>query len=289
MSHLQYSIISNNKCNYKVIPDKNFVKKVENKNDNILNCNKNNNSKICPVLICNDDQDKNNKIFNRNFSSLKLDPIPPYRSNYSVCRKYKDMNDIDDIYKSHKNTIIGNPNVNSNLFPGKAPASGYFRNIDIESNLKRLDTNNSACPKNLHNPELCKKIVSDNPALLDRPMCQNYKYTSFTDNSEFYKYKNKCKNIQKKVRGYTCKEQINDIREKSQLQFNYNKRKDKTCNTGCLPPISNKLEVDQPLLYGNRTNMSDKPILQIGPERQDHLVENLWNNVSKRKYIYKKH
>ena len=119
-------------------------------------------------------------------------------------------------------------------------------------------------------------------------MCQNYKYAEFKDNSEFYKYQNKCKQTKNIVRGFTCNEQMSDIKTKSLLKFNYEKRKAKPCNTGCLPAIEAKLDVPQPLIYGNRTNMLDKPVLQIGPERSDHLVENLWHNVSRRKHIYKK-
>ena len=53
------------------------------------------------------------------------------------------MNDIGDKHKTHKNTIIGKPEKENNLYPGKAPASEYFKYIDIESNLKSLNLPNS--------------------------------------------------------------------------------------------------------------------------------------------------
>mgnify|MGYP001419483366 CR=1 FL=1 len=293
MSHLQYSNISNlknNNCGYRVIP-KISNSKLPNgniQNDNILGCNEDNKSKICPVLQCNNNQENNTKIYKRNFSNVKLEPIPGYRPEFSICRQYKNMNDIGDKHKTHKNTIIGKPEKENNLYPGKAPASEYFKYIDIESNLKSLNLPNSNCNNKKYSVDICDKIITDNPNLLDRPMCQNYKYSEFKEESEYFKYKNKCKDTKEKIRGFTCNEQVSDIRRKSQLKFNYEKRKDTPCNTGCLPPISHKLDMPQPLIYGNRHNMLEKPILQIGPERSDHVVENLWNNVSKRTYIYKK-
>ena len=293
MSSLQYSTISNlknNNCGYRVIPDidKNIVRKVEAKNDNILGCNTHNSSKVCPVLSCNDNQENNEKIYKRNFSDVKLSPIPSMRPGFKICNKYKDLNTVKKSQKTHNNQIIGDIEHTSSLFPGKAPASQYFKHIDIESNLKRLKRPNTNCPQNKFNRKHCNLKVIDSPDLLDRPMCQNYKFTEYTNNSDYYKYKDKCNNTKKIVRGYTCQEQISDIRQKSQLRFNYEKRKDIPCNTGCLPPLEQKLEIRQPLLYGNRHNMLEKPVIQIGPERNDHLVENLWNNVSKRKYIYEK-
>jgi hypothetical protein len=297
MSHLQYSIISNlkdNNCGYRVIPeiDKAKLYKAPVIGDNILNCLENKNkSKVCPVVICNNDkeQKENEKIYNRNFSNVKLESIPGYRPKFKVCNSYRNLNDIADKHKSHTNKIISDSDVESDMYPGKAPASGYFKNIDIESNLKTLNLHHSKCLTQQYLPKLCEKTIVDNPHLLDRPMCQNYKYANFKEESEFYKYTNKCNDTKQKIRGYTCNEQINDIRQKSLLKFNYEKRAATPCNTGCLPPNEPPLEIAQPLLYGNRVNMLQKPILQIGPERTDHYVENLWNNVSKRRYIYKKH
>ena len=294
MSHLQYSNISNlknNNCGYSIIPKINKLNLPNQKtrDDNILGCNNNNVSKVCPVLVCNNSQKENEKIYNRNFSNVELKPIPGYRPEFSICKQYKNMNDINDKHKTHNNNIIGEPNKESDLYPGKAPASIYFKNIDIESNLKSLNLTNSNCPNKKYTTKICDKIVTDNPNLLDRPMCQNYKYSEFKEEAAYFKYKNKCKDTKEKVRGFTCNEQVSDIRQSSQLKFNYEKRRKTPCNTGCLPPIDHKLDIAQPLIYGNRHNMLDKPVLQIGPERSDHVVENLWNNVSRRKYIYKKH
>ena len=298
MRHLEYSTISNlknNNCDYRVIPviDKSGIaNSVPTHNDNILGCQENSNkSKVCPVVLCNTNRrtPENEKIYNRNFPDVKLVPITGYRSEFKICNVYKNFNDIDAKHKTHKNELVNVTDVENALYPGKAPASIYFNNIDVESNLRTLNLPNSSCQNKKYTTKLCTKIVTDNPRLLERPMCQNYKYSQFKDTSEFHTYTNKCRVTKEKIRGYTCNDQVSDIRQKSLLKFKYDRRKDTPCNTGCLPALGHELDIEQPLLYGNRANMSEKPILQIGPERTDHLVENLWHNVSKRKYIYKKH
>ena len=49
----------------------------------------------------------------------------------------------------------------------------------------------------------------------------------------------------------------------------------------CNPPMPFK----QPILFQNETDVCNPLIMQVGPERTNHTCENIWDNVTNRKYI----
>ena len=266
-------------------------------NYEILGCSKNNNSKACPVMMCNYKKhaEENSKIFSRNFPQNKPSIIPDYRGEYKVCNKYVNKNDIDTKNVTFENTNIAITNEEENkLYPGKAPASQYFQNIDIESNLYRLGNNDSKCPSYRYQPEPCEnKTFSDNPSLLNNPTCQNTRFYDFSNEDKLVDYERKCGDITAQVNKinsqnlYECNEQSNPYRTNTLVQFNYKRTTGIPCNTGCLPKNDSYLEIKQPLPYSQKSDMLKQPVLQVGPERVNHKLENIWNNVTKRHYINK--
>ena len=245
-------------------------------------------------MLCNYEKSarENSKIFSRNFPENKTPLIPNYRSSYKVCNKYVDKNDIPASNRTHDNHIIGITSEQKNEFyPGKAPASIYFQNVDVESNLYRLGSNDSKCPdKRYKAPECSNNISTNNPNLLSNTMCQNTRFFDFTNEEMIPEYQNKCGSITEEVnelnrQTFTCEEQNTPYKTQSMLEFNYKKIKNMPCSTGCLARNKNHIDIPQPVPYSYKTDMLKQPVLTIGPERVNHKVENVWNNVTKRKYI----
>ena len=262
----------------------------------ILGCSKNNSSKTCPVLLCNFEKQarQNVRIFSRNFPEEKNEIIPDYRGEYKVCDKYINKNSIPKKFKKHTNNIIGITGDEENkLYPGKAPAHIYFQNVDIESDLKRLGNPDTLCPSKDYRQPLCEKdtIKTNNPNLLKNPTCQNYKYYDFSKEDILPDYKNKCGSISDEITKYNsetfqCNEQNTPYKTTSLLKYNYKARDTIPCTTGCLARNEGYVDIKQPLPYANNSShMLKQPVLQIGPERVNHRIENVWNNVSRRKHI----
>ena len=263
-------------------------------NYEILGCSSNNNSKACPVMLCNFEKEaqENSKIFSRNFPENKTPIIPTYRGSYKVCSKYVDKNDIPRENKTHDNHIISVGSEQSNEFyPGKAPASIYFQNVDVESELYRLGNNDSKCPDMRYQAPSCSKNVSNNnPELLSNSMCQNTRFYDFKHEDQIPEYKEKCGSISDEVNKfnrqvYTCEEQNTPYKTQSMLEFNYKKFKNVPCTTGCLARNKNHIDIPQPVPYSYSTGMLKQPVLIVGPERVNHKIENIWNNVTKRKHM----
>ena len=265
-------------------------------NYEILGCSQNNNSRSCPVLLCNYEKqaNENSKIFSRNFPLNKTPVIPTYRGEYKVCNKYINKNDIPKKYKNNTNTINAIDGTETNEFyPGKAPASIYFQNVDIESNLYRLDNNDSKCPSKRYQPPPCTdKIITNNPKLLSNPTCQNTRFYDFSNEDKLADYEHKCGDITKEVnalnnRQFICEEQNTPYKTTSLLKYNYIRKTGIPCTTGCLPKNEAYINIRQPVPYSMKSDMLTPPVLQVGPERVNHKLENIWNNVTKRQYINK--
>jgi hypothetical protein len=265
-------------------------------NYEVLGCSKNNDSKSCPVMLCNYEKSatENSKIFSRNFPENKTPIIPNYRGSFKVCNKYVDKNDISKSNRTHDNRIIAVTSEQTNEFyPGKAPASIYFQNVDVESNLYRLGNNDSKCPEKRYSaPDCSEKISNNNPTLLSNTMCQNTRFFDFTHEDMIPEYQNKCGSISDDVnklnrRTYTCEDQNTPYKTQSMVEFNYKKIKNMPCSTGCLARNKNHIDIPQPVPYSQTTGMLKQPVLLVGPERVNHKVENVWNNVTKRRYITK--
>ena len=244
------------------------------------------------VLYCNfKKQNKENKsILDRNLPNPELTIIPDYRSEYMICRKYKNMNQIpksDRVFQS-----IQQPHLNG-LYPGKSSAKGYFENIDVDSDLKNLNIDNTLCPtKKYHmNKDINEFNNQHHPS-----------YWNFhTDNeyTPYNTYKTDCNWQKQEVKEFSCQNKNSVEPTQSIIQFNYknnNSNEDCLGVSGCLPKNPNHVYVKQPLPYQYKTDMMQatpgsisSPTLpmNIGPERSNHTLENIWNNVSKRRYITK--
>tara|TARA_Y100000590_G_scaffold470102_1_gene661985 strand:+ start:3239 stop:3958 length:720 start_codon:yes stop_codon:yes gene_type:complete len=108
------------------------------KNKNVLQCDKNNSSRTCPVLICN--LKKKNKIFERCFPDNRQDIVMDQRPSFKVCKGYRtfDSNCKQFRINNNKTTIEEFNNKQCGLIPGKGTAKQFLENIDIESDLKNI-------------------------------------------------------------------------------------------------------------------------------------------------------
>ena len=120
----------------------------------ILGCSENDDSRACPVLMCNfrKQAEQNTSIYNRIFPKKKIEIIPDYRGSYKICQDYRDLNIINkkpthkiDLRESFKD-------IDNNFNPGKPDGIQYLNNVDIESDLKNLDRNNTLCPTEKYFP-----------------------------------------------------------------------------------------------------------------------------------------
>ena len=221
----------------------------------ILGCETNGSSQTCPVLLCNYEKDAitNENIFKRNFPVNKMCVLPDYRSSYNICKQYKELD-----------TGVKCPRTkNTDMNPGKGSGIGFLSNIDIDSDL-RLGYRSTLCPKNKYIQPLCDRVIVDNPYLLSNPTCQNYKYYQFPESAN--NYKSKCGNNQNNT-----------------IEFNVN-----LVNKSCIyddARYNNMSNKKQPILYQYNSDMVENGKLQIGPERTNHSLENIWSNMTRRKNI----
>lgn len=158
-----------------------------------------------------------------------------------------------------------------------APKLNYLRDIDIDSNL-RQGFLHSECPDKRFKPKLCETVTVNNPTILENPYCENYKSYKFNDDTqEHCPYTVKVsKNTKKQYRGH-------DTPDESILQFNY-RNSNVTCNDE-LQQTDKLSNLKQPVLFQSCSDMKSNTMLPVGPERSNHKLENIWNNVTKRKGI----
>lgn len=262
-----YNTRGNQKCHFNIDCD-NVIKNNEvhaacpvDVNMELLNCSKCNVSKICPVLYCNYEkhEKENDKIFKRNFPCKPIEVIPDYRGEYKVCQDYRSLSDKDSLKKdlSQKSKTGFNP--------GKPDKIEYLRNIDTDSEL-RLKYRATLCATKKHQQPPCKKTEVVEPSILYNPTCQNYKYYKYNDDMPSYKTK--------------CDKPNNS----NILEFNYTKEKE-TCMFEGLRKVDRLRNIKQPVLFQNKIDIPCNNKLQTGPERTNHRLENIWGNVTRRKYI----
>ena len=250
----------------------------------ILGCSENNDSRACPVLLCNYQKqaEENTSIYNRIFPKKKINIIPDYRGSYKVCQDYRDLNIIDK-KPDHKIDLRDNfKEIQNNFNPGKPDKIQYLNNIDIESDLKNLDRNTSLCPPEKYEPPPYKKYVVSHPLILNNPTSQKYKYYQFNDNTKIYCAKNPVI-----VSRDTSPKRRENLKDESVVGFNYDIN-NKFCNYELLEQVSNESpfrNYNQPVLKQQSTDMPNNNKLQVGPQRRNHSTEALWNNVSRRKHI----
>lgn len=271
----------------------------ENNEINILKCDQNNNSKSCPVLLCNYKKyaQENSKIFERNFSPEASIPIKPMRGGYTRCHQYIDLDSTNsDLYLDLNKKILPGKIIKNKYIPGKGSGIEFLKHIDVDSELRNLRIKNTNCPKKKYipNTECHYNKTDSNIDLLTKPYCQNYKSLAFDDSTQIYK--STCGKKIQKVDKIVSYNQISDIHIpcKSNVNLNYTNcnYKSKVTGPNCSNYQNNFKTCDnvtdwksQPLLYGQNKDINGYDNLQIGPNRTNHKCENLWNNVSKRKYI----
>jgi len=217
------------------------------------------------IQICNNAKNiqQSKDIFNRNFTNGLAPPKILYRSSYQVCKK--NINLDKEKQPSLQNRIINYTDVKTKFIPGKGQGEDFLRNIDIDSELKRINYNHSKIPQDKYKP------VNSN--LIDQRKSFKNTIQEYGEKST-KNYSNHNWKTRPPVRmNYTC--------NKTQLV----KNKDTNCLNKCrmvqCDPI---LPYKQPVLHqysiGSRVGE-----LQVGPVRCDHQCENIWNNVTKRRYI----
>jgi hypothetical protein len=233
----------------------------------ILGCdNHRKESKTCPVMLCNYEKQRqqNYDIFKRNFPENELSIRPDYREQYKVCGgKYKDMN------------IAGNPlHSDVGLTPGKADPFSYFANIDNESELYRLNIKNTKCESREFKPNFPQKsIIVNKSTLLDKPQEELNKVYQFNDSLP--NYLKSCPTNNPKFEG---------------IKFSSIDVKSKTClsgfeNTSQLESVRHPIPLQYKQEIENLAKTFKRDFLQVGPIRNNHTVERLWNNQTKSKVL----
>ena len=168
---------------------------------NILKCNNNNLSRACPVLLCNyaKQAQQNIDIYQRNVPDCKVAVSKSFRGGYNVCRKHIDLDEDDEDTKVKlSNIIVDFENLSAPFVPGKGKGSDFLKRIDVDSELKLLNYNNTLCPSRKRNVANCigdynkclelksQKDCSGQRILSD-PLCENTKECIF-NNSTNVKY-----------------------------------------------------------------------------------------------------
>ena len=215
-------------------------------------------------LICNNSNKYNDDIYNRNVPEKTIKVNKPYRGKYKLCNKYKDLNDVDKVDIKKK----------KNIYIAKGPIEFYFCNINTESKLLNINNKASKCIKqlklkynNIPNPEdLYSSLTSidynklvKNPDRIKKSSCVNYNINTFN--------------------------RIDNYNHKNKLKFNYKKMKYQS-KLNNLPKTDKYLDNKTLfLIKDSHHDTVDYPILQLGPERTNHKIENIWNNVSRRKHM----
>ena len=167
-----------------------------------------------------------------------------------------------------------------------------MKHIDVDSELKNLQYKDTLCPNKKYKPNnICHNTIT-NSDLLSNPYCQNYKKYNFNDKTK--KYKTKCQQSPQIINknddyspysknNYNCSLPVK--LNYTNCHYKTNKNYENCSSIDFLEQCSKVTDwKSQPLLYSNNRDMSNK-ILSVGPNRTNHECENLWNNVSRRKYI----
>ena len=238
----------------------------------ILNCDPN---KPCPVYIRKDEPDL---LYKRQFPDKPCPIIPGYRGSYKVCGLYTtEINKPKSNLKNHMK-VVHHPK--GSLYPGNGCGVEFLKNIDIDTELRR-GKNHSECRINNYRTTNCENTVVSDPTLLHFPSCENNKYYEFYDDMGYEQLK--CTKPRQLISKDTSKKYRLDLKDINLINFNY-AQNEQTCMTDPLNPAPTLSNLKQPLLFQNNDSENNS-FLQVGPDRQTHTLENIWNNVTKRKYI----
>jgi hypothetical protein len=238
-------------------------------------------SKICPPMFCNFEKQCgiNSRIYERNLAFQKMDIIPDYRGQYKVCDKYIDMNMTPKV--DLENKINRFNNVQNRIEQGEGYKLQYLKNIDIDSEIKRVPYNYSLCDQ----PKYHKPTCPDGCFICD-DMCRSnakdyIKNVSLINNSGSYNV-----TTIKKI------DAPNSCMYKPLNMTSVNIDRDYPVVDPCVSnPIritdenSDKNKKYNLIVPGSYTvDMNLAPVLKLGPERCDNNITNLWNNNTKRRY-----
>jgi hypothetical protein len=238
-------------------------------------------SKICPPMFCNFEKQCgiNSRIYERNLAFQKMDIIPDYRGQYKVCDKYVDMNMTPKV--DLENKINRFNNVQNRIEQGEGYKLQYLKNIDIDSEIKRVPYNYSLCDQPKHHKPPCP----DGCFICD-DMCR--------ENAKLY-----IKNVSltKNIGSYNVStikkiDAPNSCMYKPLNMTNVNINREHPPVDPCVSnPIritdenSDKNKKYNLIVPGSYTvDMNLAPVLKLGPERCDNNISNLWNNNTKRRY-----
>ena len=244
----------------------------------ILNCSKNNASKTCPGLLCNNQKEitENNNVYNRNV------PVNPQlveldmRPSGHTCYNYRNFDGPRDLQFSEGVAPV------TRLVTGKGDYLGYAQNVNIETDLLNINrkTNNVPCHKYV---TPCNDCVQ--PCNVDAPFCA----TNGKDD-RFYNYQNAITDNTKPENLHFSNLLDGDNFNK---KCNYNQENQDCdnfmaltgkCSMGAACGNSNETP------YYSHAGISkpyyirkDKTPLVVGPIRKDQQCESTWNNVTRRR------
>lgn len=156
-------------------------------NQNILNCDKNNSSRACPILFCNIDH-KMNEVCDRVCpNSNGRDVLPDYRPSIKQCK--------GTYYEDKNNDTLKNFNMKD---------CRYFRNIDHENDLKNI-VNKIGCDRKFY-PKCLKTDFNKNNKLSYGKITEQYKLSSTDSRINRYPVQN-CINFETRnycPNGFKC-------------------------------------------------------------------------------------
>ena len=263
----------------------------------MLNCEKDNRSKVCPVLLCNfEKRDTMNKIISdRRFPVNKQQVFTEYRPAFTRNRGAAEARKAHYSSLKIKETQICPNAMNcrkSKFVPGKGSASHFLENIDVDSELRNMNRKNTRCEQKKYTPNSysCHQFNQE----LKRSYEPEYKTKCCTTNLQNEAFSNSIENIYSKVEKAYPGESL--------VKFNFlNPVVPKNIAVDGINrcTVSKRFEPCECCQGNNLHEKCSKPIaginhdsscnnfntLQVGPVRQNHHCELFWNNVTKRKYI----
>ena len=253
-------------CNNFKYTDSDYVKPLcPSRIENLPSCGINDSHTRCNSILCNFDKHKkeNDSINTRYAPFSKHLSNQPYREKYKICNSYTDLNstdedlDIDNFYKI-SSTSFHNFNIDIDSQIKYPPYSKCLDNTELQKN------------NTFNEPNLISDRLSDNISMLNlnqfkpKPLNnKNIKCSKPTHSKEFQ-----------------CENQVHPEFTSTLLKFHYPPFT-KPCSTGCLPLHVYPLPKHIPPMYSSDVSSKNS----VGPDRNNHEYEHLFNNVTRRKHI----
>ena len=264
------------------VPEYNCNKFVTNGLDSyyteILNCSKDNRSRTCPGLICNNNKEmtENNNIYNRNVPNsaqyIELDMRPSGRT----CYKYRSFAGPRELTYNKGTQPV------ERLVAGKGDYYGYAQNVGLESDLFNINrkTQNTPCHRYVSECSDCVK-----PCSVDAPFCAaNGKAPELKNNQNALVDDTKPEHLE-----YVNTMNSQQIKEKCSYGEN-----DLNCDnfmalTGKCTMRAECGNTNESLYYSHQGldkqyYIREAPTpLVVGPIRNDQKCESAWNNITRRR------